>query len=100
MVWQIGFGKFGNLANGRSNNAYIQKSMKLGISVFARWRDSSLACILLPHAYSFSRAVPSKFLRDCSMVSPSSVRVPVADLVESLAAWNPSYLLASLDVPP
>jgi hypothetical protein len=31
----IGFDKFGNLANGGSNCAYMQKSARLGISVFA-----------------------------------------------------------------
>jgi len=48
----IGFGKFGNLANGGSNCAYMQKSVKLGIGVFAGRRDSFHVCILLPYAAS------------------------------------------------
>ena len=83
----IDFDKFGNLTNRGSNCAYMQKSVRLGIGVFARWRDSSRAGILLRHTYSFSHVPPSEFSHDCSVVPPSLLLRGVAIFRRSSSCW-------------
>jgi len=105
----ISIDKFGNLTNGGSNCAYMQKSVRLGIGVLcdeetppARVSFSRTPTPPVRRRRSFHAIAPWCRQLHCSVVSPSSIGVPVAGLVESPATWNSSVpcLLASLDVPP